>query len=148
MNHSHASPPPRAARGIPSTRRTLTTLSGLAVFLTAAIGLAPAASAIRLPPPGGGGVPPLPPPATTAAAHFPLWAVTAIVAATIALSIATTLITLAIEHMYHARRRPAPRAEPQADAHTPPATSQPQLEPGQALTHHLGDYEIHSADPN
>jgi hypothetical protein len=148
MNHPHVSPPPRAARSIPSTRRTLTTLSGLAVFLTAAIGLAPAASAIRLPPPGGGGAPPLPPPATAAAAHFPLWAVTAMVAATIALSIATTLITLAIEHIYRARRTPAPTARPQAYAYTPPATPRPQLEPGQIPTNHLGDYEIHHADRN
>jgi hypothetical protein len=38
------------------------------------------------------------------AAHFPLWAVIAIVAATVVLSVATTLVTLAIEHMHQARR--------------------------------------------
>ena len=116
MIHRPASPKPRrAARGIPRTRRTLTTLSGLAAFLTAAIGLAPAASATHVPPPEGGGAPPLPPPATTAAAHFPLWAVVAMVAATVVLSVATTLITLSLEHLRRARRTPAATAEPVAE---------------------------------
>jgi hypothetical protein len=145
MIHRPVSPQPRrSGHSIPRTRRTLTTVSGLAVFLTAAIGLAPAASAIRLPPPGGGAPPP-PPPATTVAAHFPLRAVVAMVAATVVLSVATTLITLALEHMHRARRTAA--AEPQAKAQTPPATPQPQSEQGETLASHLGDYEIHRADP-
>jgi hypothetical protein len=73
MIHRLASSQPRhARRGIPHTRRTLTTLSGLTAFIAAAIGLAPAASATRVPLPGGGGAPPPPPPATTVAAHLPL----------------------------------------------------------------------------
>jgi hypothetical protein len=144
MIHRPASSQPRhARRGIPHTRRTLTTLSGLMAFIAAAIGLAPAASAIRLPPPGGGAPPP-PPPATTVAAHFPLWAVVALVAATVVLSVATTLITLSLEHMQRARRTRS--AEPQASAQTPPATPQPQPDQGAILASHLGDYEIHHAD--
>lgn len=127
MIHRPASSQPYPARrGITRTRRTLTTLTGLAVLLTAAIGLAPAASAIRLPPPGGGGVPPPPPPPTTAAAHFPLWAVIAILAATVVLSVATTLVTLSLEHLHRARRTPAATAEPQT-CHTTPTTA---AEPG------------------
>jgi hypothetical protein len=141
-----SSQPRRAGRGIPHTRRTLTTLSGLVAFITAAIGFAPAASAIRLPPPGGGGAPPPPPPATTVATHFPLWAVIAMVAATVVLSVATTLITLALDHMHRARRTPAAGAEPWASGQTPPAIPQPQPEQGEILTSHLGDYEIHRAD--
>ena len=121
MIHRPASSQPRpAGRGIPRTRRTLTSLAGLAVFLTAAIGLAPAASATRLPPPGRGLAPPPPPPPATAAAHFPLWAVIAIVAATVVLSVATTLITLSLEHLRRARRTPAATAEPQTCADNPP----------------------------
>jgi hypothetical protein len=107
MTHRLASPQPRLAGcGIPRTRRSLTIFSGMAVFLAAAISLAPAASATHVPP-GPPVAPPLPPPptpATTMAAHFPLWAVIAIVAATVVLSVATTLVTLAIEHMHQARR--------------------------------------------
>jgi hypothetical protein len=123
MIHRPAPSQPRPAiRGITRTRRTLTTLSGLAVLLTAAIGLAPAASAIRLPPPGGGGAPPPPPPPATAAAHFPLWAVIAIVAATVVLSVATTLVTLSLDHMHQAHRTPATTPEFQA-GHTAPSTA-------------------------
>jgi len=137
MIHRPASSQPRPPRrGITRTRRTLTALSGLAVLLTAAIGLAPAASAIRLPPPGGGGAPPPPPPPTTAAAHFPLWAVIAIVAATVVLSIATTLITLSLEHMHRARRTPASAADLQASAQTPSATAEPGAEQGAILSSH------------
>ena len=138
MIHRPASPQPRlAARGILRTRRSLTISGGLGAFLAAAIGLAPAASAIRLPPPGGGGAPPPPPPPAAAAAHFPLWAVIAIVAATVVLSVATTLVTLAIEHMHRARRASAAMAQPQAGARTPSATAGPEAEPAtsSALTH-------------
>jgi hypothetical protein len=139
-----SSQPHHAGRGIPHTRRTLTTFSGLMAFIAAAIGLAPAASATRLPPPGDGGAPPPPPPATTVATHFPLWAVVAVVAATVVLSVATTLITLSLDHMHRARRTRS--AEPQAGAQTPPATPQPQPDQGAILTSHLGDYEVHRAD--
>jgi hypothetical protein len=57
------------------------------------------------------------------AAHFPLWAVIAIVAATVILSVATTLITLAIEHMHRARRAPA--AAPDARASAPASSAIP-----------------------
>jgi hypothetical protein len=78
------------------------------------------------------------------AAHFPLWAVIAIVAATVVLSVATTLITLSLDHMRRARRASA--AEPQSGMQSPPATPQPQSEQGEVLTSHLGDYEIHRSD--
>jgi hypothetical protein len=131
MIHRPASPQPRlAGRGIPRTRRTLTTLSGVTAFLTAAIGLAPAASAIRLPPPGGGGAPPPPPPPITVTAHFPLWAVIAIVTATVVLSVATTLVTLALAHLHYARRTPSATAGAQAARQTPPATAEPEPEQG------------------
>jgi len=142
MIHRSASPQPRlAGRGIPRTRRTLTTFSGLAAFLTAAIGLAPAASAIRLPPPGGGGAPP-PPPPITVTAHFPLWAVIAIVTATAVLSVATTLITLALAHLHYARRTPAATARAQAATQTPPATAEP--EPAQGT---IQPPALSAADP-
>jgi hypothetical protein len=137
MIHRPAPPQPHlAGRGIPRTRRTLATLSGLAVFLTAAFGFAPAASAVRLPPPGGFPVAPPPPPATTAAAHFPLWAVIAIVAATVVLSVATTLVTLSLDHLRRARRTPAVAAEPQAHAQTPSITAGPEAEQGEILIGH------------
>ena len=108
MNHRPASSQPRPpGRRIPRTRRMLAGLGGLAVFLAAAIGLAPAAWATPAPPePSLAPVPPLPPPAAVPA-HFPPWAIAAILAATIVLSVATTLITLALEHIRWARRTPA-----------------------------------------
>jgi len=148
IHRSAASQPDHALRGIPRTRRALTTLSGLGVFLTVAIGFAPAASAIRLPPPGGGGAPPPPPPSTTAAAHFPLWAVIAIVAATVVLSVATTLVTLSLEQMRRARRTPAAVAEPQAGAQVPSSTAEPESEQGEILASHryAAGHDIHQAD--
>jgi hypothetical protein len=120
MIHPHASSPPRpAGRSIPRTRRMITTIGGLAAFLAAAIGLAPAASA-TLPPPEPSVVPvPSPPPLPAAPAHFPPWAVAAMVGATIVLSVATTLITLALEHLRRTRRTPAAATEPQAGVPTP-----------------------------
>jgi hypothetical protein len=95
---------------IPRIRRWTT---GLAAAAIASLAGAPPALAIPLPPPGGGtGSPPPPPPSTTAAAHLPLWAVVTIMAATAVLSVATTLITLSLEHRRGARRtgpRPDPR---------------------------------------
>jgi len=145
IHRSAASQPDRALRGIPRTRRALTTLSGLAVFLTVAIGFAPGASAIRLPPPGGGGAPLPPPPSTTAAAHFPLWAVIAIVAATVVLSVATTLVTLSLEQMRRARRTSAAVAEPQAGAQVPSTAAGPEAEQGEILAshHYVAGHDIH-----
>jgi hypothetical protein len=140
MIHQSATPQPHlVARSIPRTRRSLTISGGLGAFLAAAIGLAPAASATHVPP-GPPVAPPAPPPPTaitTMAAHFPLWAVTAIVAATVVLSVATTLVTLAIEHMHRARRASAAMAQPQAGVGTPSATAAPEAEPAtsSALTH-------------
>ena len=143
MTHRPASSQPgRAGRGIPRARRALTTLSGLAVFLTVAIGFAPAASATHVPP-GAPGVPPPPPPSpppAAAAAHFPLWAVIAIVAATVVLSVATTLVTLSLEQLRRARRTPAAVAEPQPGTRIPSTTAEPEAEQGEMLaSHHYAD---------
>jgi hypothetical protein len=101
MSHQ---PGPSHPRRIP---RTLAGLGGLAACLAAAIGLAPAAQAAPSPPtPSFAPVPPLPPPAAVPA-HFPSWAIAAILAATIVLSVATTLITLALERLRWARRKAA-----------------------------------------
>jgi hypothetical protein len=115
MNHQ---PAPAQARRIP---RTLSTLGGLAVFTAAAIGLAPAASATPAPPdPSFTPVPPLPPlpPAAAAPAQFPPWAIAVILAATIVLSVGTTLITLALEHIRWVHREAAAIPEPQASTRT------------------------------
>jgi len=97
--------------------RTLAWPGGLAVCLTAAIVLAPAAWATpALPTPSFAPVPPLPPPAAVPA-HFPLWAIAAILAATIVLSVATTLITLALERLRWAPSSGHPRTPRQ---HTKP----------------------------
>ena len=129
MFHRPASSQPRlAGRHVPHIRRTLAGLGGLAVFLTAAIGLAPAAWATPAPPePSFAPVPPLPPPVAVPA-HFPPWAIAAILAATIALSVATTLITLALEHSRWARREAAATPEPQASTRTPFITPAQQAE--------------------
>ena len=100
-----------------------------------------------LPPPGGAvtdPVPPPPPPSPPAAAHLPLWAVVTIVAATAVLSVATTLITLTLEHRYRARRTLA--AAPGAP--TRPATAEPPAGQGEILTshQHLAGYDMHRAD--
>ena len=119
MNHRPAPSQPRpAARGIPRTQRTLTSLSGLAVLLAPAVGLAAAAPGGLLPEPSGTPVPP-PPPATAAPAHLPLWAVVALVAGTVALAVATTLITLAVERMRQARRTPGAEPESRTSAAEP-----------------------------
>ena len=136
MNHRPAPSQPRPpGRGTPRTRRMITALSGLAVFLAAAIGLAPAASAVLPPPAPSAPVPP-PPPVTAAPAHFPLWAVVAIVAATIVLSVATTLITLALEHMHWARHTSAAVPEPPAGAPSPVTTPEPEDGQAEILSSH------------
>src|SRR6185437_15765944 len=108
MNHQPAPSQP------PCIPRTLAGLGGLAVCLATTIGLPPAAAATPAPPtPSFAPAPPLPPPAA-APAHFPPWAIAAILAATIVLSVATTLITLALERLRWARRQAAAIPEPNA----------------------------------
>jgi hypothetical protein len=108
MSHQ---PAPAQPRRIP---RTLAGLGGLAVCLAAVIGLAPAAQATPSPPtPSLSPVPPPPPPAAVPA-HFPAWAIAAMLAATIVLSVGTTLITLALERLRWARREAAAIPEPNA----------------------------------
>ena len=131
-----SSQPCRAGRGIPRTRQALTALGGLAVFLTPAIGLAPVASAGVPHEPSAAPVPPLPPPATAPAAHFPLWAIVAMVAATVILSVATTLITLAVEHMRRARHTPATAADLPSVASSPSVTLGPEARQGEILASH------------
>jgi len=143
MVHRPAPSQPRpAGSGISRTRRAFTTLSGLAGFLTVAIGFAPVAWATHVPPgaPGVPPPPPPPPPPAAAAAHFPLWAVIAIVAATVVLSVATTLVTLSLEQMRRARRTPAAVAEAHAGAQVPSTTAEPEAEQGEILaSHHYAD---------
>jgi hypothetical protein len=125
MNHHSASSQPRPARGgIPRTRTWATGLTAAAI---ASLAAAPAALAVPLPPTGGATGNPVtpPPPSAPAAAHLPLWAVIAIVAATAVLSVATTLITLSLEHKHRARRTP-PRPDPRQARKPPPPRQNPQ----------------------
>jgi hypothetical protein len=149
MIHRPAPSQPRlAGRGIARTRQTLTTFSGLAAFLIAAIGLAPAASATHVPP-GAPGVPlPPPPPPPTVSAHFPLWAVIAIVAATVVLSVATTLVTLSLVHLRRARHTPAAAGAPEASAQAPSTAAEPAAEQGDILAshHHAARRDVYRAD--
>jgi hypothetical protein len=116
MNHPPAPPQQRRA---PFTRRTLARLSGLAVLPAAAMGLAPAALATSPPPePSLAQVsPPLPPAAVPA--HFPPWAIAVFLAATIILSAATTLITLALDRSRRAGVEAMAAPEPQPSGRTP-----------------------------
>jgi len=143
MTHRPASSQQRrAGRGIARTRRALTALGSLAVLLTAAIGVAPAASASLPPLPAGPlpTLPPGPPPASpssaAAPAHLPLWAVLAIVAGTIVLSVATTLITLAAERIRRSRPTQAATADTQPVAPGSSATSDLGAGPGEILASH------------
>jgi len=112
IHHPASSQPRRTERRTPRFRRWAT---GLTVTAAAVLAGAPAALAGPRPAPDGGGLPVSPPPPPpTPAAHLPLWAVAAIVAATVVLSVATTLITLSLERTCQARRTPAAAAEPQA----------------------------------
>jgi hypothetical protein len=78
-------------------------------------------------------------------AHFPLWATVALVAATVVLSVATTLVTLALEHVRRARRTPAAAAEPRAGVQIPSATAEPEAGQGEILAshQHLADYDMY-----
>jgi len=78
-------------------RRSLTALAGLALMATTMASLAaPASADIVAPNDNGGDVLPPPPLAPVSTSGLPSWAVLAIVAGTIMLAVATTLITLAI----------------------------------------------------
>jgi hypothetical protein len=140
--------PRRPVRGTPRTRQVLTVLGGLAVFLAPAIGFAPAALA-SLPSPAHSTapVPPPPgPPPTSAPAHLPLWVAVTLVAATIVLSVATTLITLAAEHRRRARRTPA-ADDAQPAAPGPAATPGPEAGHGEILgTYHLAGHDRSGTD--
>ena len=148
IDQSASSQPRPGGRGVVPIRRWA---AGLAMAAIASLAGAPAALAGALPPPGGAvtdPVPPPPPPSPSAAAHLPLWAVVTIVAATAVLSVATTLITLALEHRLRARRTPAATAGPSAGAQIPSATAEPPAGPGEILSshQHLAGYDRHRAD--
>jgi hypothetical protein len=116
MNHPPA--PPQRRRTL-FTRRTLAGLSGLAVLLAAAISLAPAA--LATPPPPEPSFAPVPPPLPPAAvpAQFPPWAIAVFLAATVILSVATTLITLALDRSRRARDEAMAAPEPRPSARIP-----------------------------
>ena len=147
IHHSTSSQPRPAGRGIPRTRRWAT---GLAVAALASLAGTPAALAGPLPPPGGAVTDPVPPPPPSppAAAYLPLWAVVAIVAATAVLSVATTLITLSLEHRLRGRRTPASAPGALPGAPTRPATAEPPAGQGEILSshQHLAGYDMHRAD--
>jgi hypothetical protein len=129
-------PPPRPGarhprRPLPAARRALTVLAALLLSLAA---MTPAASATPPPPEPAPGPPP--PPPTVTAPGLPLWAVLVILGGSIALSAATTLITLALHPTatHGPGRRPAPQPErctsPYRQPGPPPATCQ-RSHPGQ-----------------
>jgi hypothetical protein len=104
---------------LPAARRALALLGALPLSLAA---VAPAASATpppSEPPPG-----PAPPPPAVPAAGLPLWAVLVIIGGTIALSAATTLITLAL-HPDTGRRPRPPARTPATARHQPPPPARP-----------------------
>ena len=122
--------------------------AGLAVAAIACLAGAPAALAIPLPPPGGATTDPVPPPpSAAAAAHLPLGALVTIVAATAVLSVATTLITLALEHRRRARRTAAAPGTP-AGPPTSPATAELPAGLGDILSshQHLAGHDMHRVD--
>ncbi len=67
------------------------------------------------------------------------------VAATVALSVATTLVTLSLEHMHRARRAPAVATEPQAGEQPPSTTAEPEAEQGEILAshHYAAKYDMY-----
>lgn len=129
MTHSPAPARRRPARrGVPRISQMITAVGGLASFAAITIGLAPVASAAHVP------LPP-PTPATTAPAHFPLWAILTMIAATILLSVATTLITLYLARLRRAHRAAAPEPVPASTAITA-ATPEPKAAQDDILTSH------------
>jgi hypothetical protein len=77
---------------------------------------------------------PPPPPPVIVSAHFPLWAIVAMVAATVVLSVATTLITLALAHLHQVRRAPAATPETQVNMPAPLTTAEPEAEQAEIVT--------------
>jgi len=76
---------------------------------------------------------------------LPLWAVVAIVTATVVLSVATTLVTLSLEHMRQARRTPPAATELQPGAHTPSTTAESQAGNADIISsHHYDRYRANS----
>jgi len=77
--------------------------------------------------------------------HFLLWAVIAMVAATVVLSVATTLVTLSLEHMRRARHAGEPDAEPWAGDQPPATTAEPAAEQGEILAshHYAADHDMY-----
>src|SRR5690348_6184471 len=146
IHHSASSQPRPAGRGIAGIRRWATSL---AVAAIASLAGAPAALAGPLPPPSGPVTDPVPPPPPApTAAHLPLWTVVTIVVATAVLSVATTLITLSLEHRRRARRSPAALAGPQPGAQTPSVTADPAAGQGEILSSHQhpADHDTLQAD--
>ncbi len=104
----------------PHLHRLTTTLIGLAGLLTLAVGLAPVASATYLPP-NPAAHPVVPPPLTsTMPAHLPGWAIAAMIAGTMVLSIVTTLATLSLLRWCD-QRQPAADANQVAEPATAPS---------------------------
>lgn len=130
-------PPPRPGirrhpRPPPAARRALTVLGALLLSLAAAAAVAPAASATPAPPEPPVGPPP--PPPTLPAPGLPLWAVLVILGGTIALSAATTLITLALQTRRHLARPSRPNdpvrdGTPRARAGHRPRARRPPADP-------------------
>jgi hypothetical protein len=69
------------------------------------------------------------------------------VAGVVVLSVATTLITLSLEHLRRARPMPAAATEPTAVAPTPVTTDDPEAGQGEILSSHadLADYDMYRA---
>jgi hypothetical protein len=70
------------------------------------------------------------------------------VAGVVVLSVATTLITLSLEHLRRARRMSATATEPTAVVPTPVTTDDPEAGLGEILSSHphLADYDMYRAD--
>jgi hypothetical protein len=104
---------------LPAARRALAPVGALPLSLAAAAPAASPTPPTPEPPPG----PPPPPPAVPAPG-LPLWAVLVIIGGAIALSAATTLITLALHPATGRRPRP-PARTPANPGHPPPPPARP-----------------------
>jgi hypothetical protein len=118
--HPHPRPGARHPRpSLAAARRALAPLGALPLSLAAVAPAASATSSPPEPPPG-----PAPPPPAVPAAGLPLWAVLVIIGGTIALSAATTLITLALHPATGRRPRP-PARTPATVRQQPPPPARP-----------------------
>jgi hypothetical protein len=70
------------------------------------------------------------------------------VAATVVLSVATTLITLAVEHLRRSRHAPAAAAEPEPGAPAPVVTPEPLTGQAEILSSHphVAGHDMYRAD--